>query len=101
MQVVKAATPASGAHDTDDANMFDLAPVSLWVEDYSGVKILFEEWRNAGVTSLRDYLCENPERVKVCASLIRVVKVNRKTLSLFEAPDMIRLVANLATVFRD
>ena len=33
--------------------------------------------------------------------LIRVVKVNQTTLSLFEAEDMIRLVANLDRVFRD
>ena len=27
----------------DDAEMFDLAPVSLWLEDYSAMKSLFEE----------------------------------------------------------
>ena len=32
----------------DDAEMFDLAPVSLWLEDFSGVRALFEEWRPAG-----------------------------------------------------
>ena len=27
----------------DDAEMFELAPVSLWLEDYSGVKALFDD----------------------------------------------------------
>ncbi|MGH6755085.1 MAG: histidine kinase, partial [Bradyrhizobium sp.] len=85
----------------DDANMFDLAPVSLWVEDYSGLKALFEEWRRAGVTALRDHLSADPARIKACASHIGVIKVNRKTLSLFEADDMAHLVANLDSVFRD
>jgi len=97
-QIVTA--PQARLHD-DDANMFDLAPVSLWLEDYSGVKVQFEAWREAGVTSLRDFLVEDPERVKTCANLIRIVKVNRKTLTLYGAPDLVRLVANLGDVFRD
>jgi diguanylate cyclase (GGDEF)-like protein len=81
--------------------VFDLAPVSLWLEDYSGVKALFEGWRRAGVTSLRDHLAGHPGRVKECASRIRVLQVNRKTLSLFAATDLDHLVGNLDRVFRD
>ena len=81
--------------------IFDLAPVSLWLEDYSGVKALFEEWRAAGVTSLRDHLTGHPERVRQCASRIRLLQVNRKTLSLFGARDFDHLVSNLDRVFRD
>jgi hypothetical protein len=50
-------TPACGCRD--DGEMFDCAPVSLWLEDYSGLKALFREWRLAGVVSLRDYLGED------------------------------------------
>jgi len=80
--------------------MFDLAPVSLWLEDYSGVKQLFDTWRAAGVVSLREYLEEDSERVRACSSRIRVIKVNRRTLSLFEADDPAQLVANLDKIFR-
>jgi len=80
--------------------MFDLAPVSLWLEDYSGVKQLFDEWRGAGIVSLREYLEEDSERVRACSSRIRVIKVNRRTLSLFEADNLAHLVANLDKVFR-
>jgi diguanylate cyclase (GGDEF)-like protein len=85
----------------DDAEMFDLAPVALWLEDFTGVKALFEDWRQAGVTDLREYLREDPRRVKACADRIRVVKVNRRTLSLFQADDLTHLMANLDKVFRD
>ncbi|MCG7391495.1 GGDEF domain-containing protein [Microvirga sp. ACRRW] len=84
----------------DDARMFDLAPVSLWLEDYSGLRLLFNEWRAAGVTSLKEYLEEDVERVRVCSNRIRVIKVNRKTLSLFEADDTAHLVANLDKIFQ-
>ena len=86
---------------SDDAEMFELAPVSLWLEDYSGLKQLYAAWRHAGVTDLREYLLDDPWRVKECSELIRVIKVNRATLALFEADDLPHLVASLGRVFRD
>ena len=85
----------------DDANMFEAAPVSLWLEDYSDVKALFDAWRRAGVKDLRAYLAEDRDRVTACVSRIRVIRVNRRTLSLFEADDLAHLVANLDRIFRD
>jgi diguanylate cyclase (GGDEF)-like protein len=86
---------------SDDAEMFDLAPVSLWLEDYSDLRAQFEAWRLAGVTDLRAHLREDPDRVAACSSRIRVIKVNRKTLSLFEAEDLPHLIANLGRILRD
>src|SRR4029453_1986725 len=85
----------------DDADMFDLAPVSLWLEDFSAVREQFERWRAAGVTDLRAFLAENPECGAEGSSRIRVVKVNQRTLSLFQARDVDHLVQNLDRVFRD
>ena len=93
--------PASSPSAADDGDIFELAPVSLWLEDYSALKALFEAWRRAGITSLRDHLTGHPARVKECASRIRVLKVNRKTLNLFAATDLNHLVSNLDKVFRD
>ncbi|WP_262032049.1 GGDEF domain-containing protein [Microvirga sp. Mcv34] len=94
-------TVPSSSDLADDAEMFELAPVSLWLEDYSGLKELLSEWRAAGVASLRDHLLEDTARVEACSSLIRVIKVNRKTLSLFEAEDLSQLVSNLGRIFRN
>ena len=95
-------TKPTPAHtDNDLTAMFDVAPVSLWLEDYSGVRSLLEAWRAEGVTDLRAYLLQDLARVQRCASLIRVIRVNRKTLSLFEADSGEQLTANLALVFRD
>jgi diguanylate cyclase (GGDEF)-like protein len=85
----------------DDAEMFELAPVSLWLEDYSGLRRLLATWRDAGVTDLRAYLLDDPRRVKECSALIKVIKVNRATLALFEASSLEHLVASLDRVFRD
>lgn len=85
----------------DDALMFELAPISLWLQDLSEVKALFADWRRAGVTRLRDFLLENPERARACWERSRVLKVNRRTLDLFEARDPQQLVDNLERIFRD
>ena len=75
MQDQDAATGAQPHdRDNDDAQTFDLAPVSLWLHDFSGVKTLFADWRAAGVADLRDFLREDPDRVKACSERIRVIK---------------------------
>jgi diguanylate cyclase (GGDEF)-like protein len=83
------------------ADMFELAPVSLWLEDYSALKTLFERWRAEGVSDLRTHLRANPQRVAECSRCIRVLRVNRRTLELYAAANMDELVAGLDRVFRD
>jgi diguanylate cyclase (GGDEF)-like protein len=92
---------ALSAAPDDAAEMFDLAPVSLWVEDYSAVRTLFEQWRAAGVADIAAYLHADADRVRQCSECIRILKVNRKTLSLFGARDLPHLMANLGQVMRD
>ncbi|RLQ89341.1 sensor domain-containing diguanylate cyclase [Notoacmeibacter ruber] len=73
----------------------------MWIEDFSGVKLLFDHWRSEGVEDLRAWLKEDVSRVIECSSAIRVLRVNRRTLELFEAENHEDLVANLDRVFRD
>lgn len=84
-----------------DEDVFDLAPVSMWLEDYSALARQFDDWRADGITDLRAYLTEDLSRVAHCTRLIRVLRVNRRTLDLFEARDLAHLEANLDKVFRD
>ena len=87
--------------DRDYQDMFDLAPVSLWLEDYSALRALFEAWREQGVADLRAYLAADPGRVTACSQCIRIVAVNRRTLTLFEAADLGQLTASLGCILRD
>lgn len=83
------------------AEMFELAPVSLWLEDYSALKTLFDTWRAQGVRDLRSHLRAHPELIGACSRCIEVLRVNRATLDLFGADDLDHLKANLHRVFRD
>ena len=79
--------------------MFELAPVSLWLEDYSGLNTLFASWRAQGVRDLAAFLAEDTARIMQCAARIRILKVNARTLQLFEADGLDDLLGNLDRIF--
>lgn len=85
----------------DYGGMFEFAPTSLWLEDFSGVRRLFDEWRALGCTDLTSYLRADLSRVKACSERINVLKVNLRTLELFDAPSEAELIASLGSIFRD
>jgi diguanylate cyclase (GGDEF)-like protein len=94
------ATPVAGA-GADFEQMFELAPVSLWLEDYSDLHALFQRWRGEGVRDLRAYLDADHGRVTACMALLKVLRVNLRTLELFHATDFEHLHSSLDRVFRD
>lgn len=83
------------------ADMFELAPVSLWLEDFSGVRQVFERWRASGVADIRGHLRADPARVAECTQALRVLRVNRRTLELFGAGGLPQLIDALPAIFRD
>lgn len=87
--------------DSIDSNIFELAPIAMWIEDFSAVKAQFDAWRAGGVIDLRSFLQQDVSRVAECSAKIRILKVNRKTLELFDAESLDQLSGNLEKVFRD
>ena len=81
--------------------MFELAPVSLWLEDYSALKQLFDRWRADGITDIRSHLAQDAARLRQCSASLKILKVNQRTLDLFAAASQQELEANLGKVFRD
>ena len=81
--------------------MFELAPVSLWLEDFSALRQIFDRWRAEGVTNIRAHLAADPARARQCSASLKVLRVNRRTLDLFAAENQAVLEANLDRVFRD
>jgi len=88
------------AEGLDFEDMFNLAPVSLWMEDYSGLKQIFDRWRAQGVSDLLSFLREDPERLRLCSQSYKVLRVNQYTLDLFKAADEETLKSRLHDVFR-
>ena len=61
--------------ETDFELMFESAPISLWLEDYSALKVLFDGWRAQGVTDLSAHMAQTPGLLQQCAACLKVLKV--------------------------
>lgn len=85
----------------DFEHLFESAPISLWLEDYSALKTLFDSWRAEGILDFASYLRASPERLAQCSACLKVIKVNQKTLQVFAANSQDELVSRLHDVFRD
>lgn len=81
--------------------LFEYAPISLWEQDFSPIKSLFDDLRNQGVVSLDAHLDAHPDFIDQCMRQIKVLSVNQKTLSMLKADSKDTLLANLDRVFRD
>jgi PAS domain S-box-containing protein len=79
--------------------LFDDSPISLWEEDYSGVKKHIERLRREGITDFRGYFEGHPEAVEQCVAMVKVVDVNEATLEMYEAESKEDLVQGLGQTF--
>ena len=82
-------------------NLFEYAPISLWEEDYSGIKHFFDGLRAQGVADLTEYLNQHPADIDTCMKLIKVTHVNHETLKMFGAGSEEELLNNLDMIFQD
>lgn len=81
--------------------IFEYAPVSLWVEDFSRIKTLLNELRERGITDFRTFTDVHPDFVEQCMAEIQVLDVNQYTLGMFKASSKADLLCRLPEVFRD
>ncbi|MEJ2466472.1 MAG: PAS domain S-box protein [Candidatus Thiodiazotropha sp.] len=79
--------------------LFENSPVSIWEEDFSAVKTLFDQLRHESVTDIEAYFEKHPESVQQCADLVKIIDVNRATLKLHGAISKEELLAGLANTF--
>jgi diguanylate cyclase (GGDEF)-like protein len=92
--------PGSKAGDQFQS-LFEYAPISLWEEDYSDIKLFFDNLRAAGVVDFGCYLDEHPEELENSIRRIRIKHVNRETLEMFGAASEEELLVNLDKLFRE
>ena len=81
--------------------LFESAPISLWEEDFRGIKKFFDSLRADGITDLEEYLSSHPEEIEKNMRRIRVTRVNHETLKMFGAASEAELLHGLDRIFRD
>jgi len=67
--------------------LFENNEFSIHNEDFTAVFGALGELRNRGIVDLKDYFRNYPEEVTRIADLVKIVHVNKFTLSLFEASN--------------
>lgn len=82
-------------------SLFEDSPISLWEEDLSEVKAFIDELKKNGIQDIAAYFDNNPEETKKCASLAKVIDVNKFTLDLYGAANKQELLGGLDQVFCD
>lgn len=77
-----------------DLTYFDLSPISMWLQDFSGVKTIFNRWKAEGIQDLEAFLMEDTQRLFECLETIHTLHVNKSTLRLYEAQDLDEILAH-------
>ena len=80
-------------------HIFQTAGVSIWEEDFSGVKAAIDELKAQGMTDFRQYLATHPDFVLHAFSLVKIVDVNDTTLTLLGARSKDELLVSLQRIF--
>ncbi|MBL7161354.1 MAG: response regulator [Anaerolineales bacterium] len=79
--------------------LFEDAPISLWEEDFSDVKMYIDGINEKGITDIEAYLDEHPEEIEHCISLVKVIDINHTTLEMFDVENKDELLGNLDKIF--
>lgn len=75
-----------------DLTIFDLSPIAMWLQDFSGIKKIFDEWTAQGISNIKQHLLEDTNRLKPCLAAIRTIHINKSTLVLYEAHDLAEIL---------
>ena len=81
------------------SSLFNNSPVSLWLEDFTDVKIFLDALREKGHADLRTYWAEHQDAIAHAASLLKIVDVNKATLELYGAQSKEDLLTGLEKTF--
>lgn len=72
--------------------LFDNAPVSLWEEDFSELKRSLDSLKESGVEDIRAFLINDIQELESLFNSVRVLSVNKTTLSLYRAVSILQLM---------
>lgn len=79
-----------------DLSIFDLSPIPMWLQDFSGIRNFFAEWTAQGIIDIEQYLLEDPNRFRECLASIRTLHINKSSLDLYEANSLEEILENFS-----
>jgi len=82
-------------------SLFENSPISLWEEDSTDLKKYVDALKSKGIKDLRAYFDKHPKEIKLIASMVKVVDVNKTTIELFKAKSKGDLRDSLEKIFTE
>ncbi len=79
--------------------LFNESPVSIWIEDFSGICRYLDKLKEAKVHDIRAYFTTYPEKLRECLTELKVIDVNQTTLKMYRAENKEHLLDNLPVIF--
>jgi len=78
--------------------LFENSPISLWEEDFTAIHDYLNRLKSSGVTDFRAYFESQPQAVRECVALVKIVDVNKTTVEMHQAQDKKELLTSLDQV---
>ena len=79
--------------------LFEDSPIAIWELNLSAVRDYLRDIKSGGVPDLAAHFHLHPEEVAKCVGMIRVQRINRKTLELYGAAEPRMLLENVSRIF--
>jgi PAS domain S-box-containing protein len=79
-------------------SIFESAAVAIWEEDFSSVKEKIDELIAQGITDIKQYFEQHPERLPEMIAAIKVKDVNMESVKMFGARDKEELINGLGRI---
>ena len=76
-------------------DLFENSPISLWEQDFSGVKAALTRLHQQGISDLRAFFEQNPAAVAACLAQVKLLAFNRASLTLYGADSRDTLRSSL------
>jgi PAS domain S-box-containing protein len=95
----KAAEEALLASETRYRTLFENSPISIWEEDFSDVKAIFNELHTAGVQDYKQYFENHSDVVAHCVDAVKIVDCNMQSVLFFGVKSKEEMIKNLPIHF--
>jgi len=82
-------------------SLFENSPISLWEEDFSEIKLYLDNLPSELQKDLKCYFDKNPEKLFKCTEMVKVIRVNEKTVKMFEANTNQEFMISLNKIFTE
>ena len=79
--------------------LFDYAPIPIWEEDFSKVKIELDKLKDKGFKDFNKYFDDHPKELERLISLVEIIAVNKKSNEFYEVDNITQLKAKLTDWF--